>query len=361
MFDLIKERHRSRRDAKKAKELRGYCKVYDVSPIPKTPLENIKTVALLRWDNKLGDSIMSTLFISNMQKHRPDIEITVITQKFCAEWFKKSTNAKVIECGKRSLETAKSFKQYKGNFDAVIDLNSSFDFKELVALHELGAMYNIGYKKDGYNIFNVLIKESAVHFSERNLEAARLFTNEKLSSDFPLMPTPKKNIINKKPGKRYVAINLFGSSKYRQFNKKEAIKLLSNWIKTFPNDYIFLIPVPGKIKMLQDIQAYFKSHQVLLSSTEPSLEYTLQLLDQTDLCLTPDTSVVHMASALNTPIIAIYSSNSVNFQEWKPLSSRFEVIFNAARKNKASRTYVYDFNWEELAKKREKICSDSSK
>ncbi len=360
MIDFIKEKYRSIRDAKKVKVLNKYCKVYDISPNPRILLEDIKTVALLRWDNKLGDSIMSTLFISNIQKHRPDIDITVITQRFCAEWFKKSTNVKVIECGRRSLNTAKFFKQYKGKFDAVIDLSSNFDFKDLVALHELGAMYNIGYKKNNYNIFNVLIKEDAIHFSERNLEAARLFTNKKLSLDFPLIPFQKNNIISKKSGKYYVAINLFGSSKYRQFNKRESINLLKSWIEEFPNDSIYLIPVPGKIKTLQDIQLNLNSDKVLLGSTEPSLEYTLQLLDQTDLCLTPDTSVVHMASALNTPVIAIYSSNSVNFNEWKPLSSRFEVIFNAARKNKASRTYVYDFSWEELARKRKKICNEYS-
>lgn len=355
MISKIKELHRSIRNKKKEKELVEYCEKYDIAPKPSIPLHEIKSIALLRWDNKLGDSIMSTLFISNMQRHRPDIKITVITQSFCAEWFKKSTSVEVVECGKRGLETANSFKKHKGKFDAVVELGSSFDFKELVALYELGAMYNIGYKKNKYNIFNTSIRETAVHFSERYLEVARIFTDQEFSTDFPIIPFPKNKVFNRSLGNRYVAVNLFGSSKYRQYNKKEAVKLLKKWIEIFPNDYIYLIPVPDKVDLLKDIESTIGSDKILMSSTEPSLEHTLQLLEQTDFCFTPDTSVVHLAGALNTPIIAIFSSNTVNFQEWKPLSERSEVIFNTARKTSNSRNYVYDFSWDELERKLKKI------
>ena len=37
--------------------------------------------------------------------------------------------------------------------------------------------------------------------------------------------------------------------------------------------------------------------------------------------------MVHIASSLNTPVIAIYDDNPQNFSEWKPLSDLQTVIF----------------------------------
>lgn len=357
MFKFLKEKNREARNKRKENDLQKYRLKYDVSPSPSIPLEKIKTLALLRWDNKLGDSIMSNVLISNLQRYRPDIKITVITQSFCAEWFRKSTGVSIIICNKRSLETAKSFSQYKGKFDAVVELGSSFDFKELVAIRELGAAYNIGYNKNNYNIFNVCLNESAVHFRDRYLEVAKLFTGENLLRDIPLIPFSNESIVNKQEGVNNVAVNFFGSSKYRQFNLKAAEKFLNQWIESFPNDCLYLIPVPEKIDFLKSLKNKINNNRIKISSESPSLEHTLQILKQTDLCFSPDTSVVHLASALRSPIIAVYSDNVVNFKEWKPLSPCHEVIFNVPRKRESSRTYVYDFDWDELVLKRNKLLA----
>lgn len=355
MLKSIKEINRSLRDNRKKKRLASFMHSYDKAPTPNIALEEAKSIALLRWDNKLGDSIMSTVLIANLEKHRPDIQVTVITQDFCADWFRKTTNANIITVENRSLKTAKSLRAYKNQFDVLVEMGSNFDFKELVALHELSASYNIGYNKDPYNIFNICINKQACHFYDRYLEVAKLFTSQELTSNIPLISFPKEKIIETLPNKNNIAINLFGSSKYRQFNEKQALLLLKRWITNFPNDYLYLVPVPDKVSLLKSIVNKINDNRVKLISSAPSLEHTLQLMSQVDFCLTPDTSVVHLSSALNSPIIAIYSDNKANFNEWKPLSSNSEVIFNSPRRKKSSRTYVSDFNWDELVAKRNRL------
>lgn len=39
--------------------------------------DDVKSIALLRWDGKLGDAIMMGAFISLLETYRPDIKITV--------------------------------------------------------------------------------------------------------------------------------------------------------------------------------------------------------------------------------------------------------------------------------------------
>ncbi|WP_339385424.1 glycosyltransferase family 9 protein [Vibrio fluvialis] len=175
------------------------------------------------------------------------------------------------------------------------------------------------------------------------------------SADIPLIPYSTSTIVD--PQTTTVAINLFGSSKYRQFSKTEAYKLLNLWLRDFPQDTLYLIPVPGKIEFLKELVTELENPRVQLLSETPSLAFSLQLLSQVDLCVTPDTSVVHMASALNTPILAIYADDPRNFQEWHPLSDKAEVVFNPPAKGRNDRVYVHDFEWSGLKQKRESLLS----
>lgn len=356
MLKTLKSVNRALRNKQKKLKLDYYCRRYDKAPQPKMPMKDVRTVALLRWDNKLGDAIMSGLFIKALQLARPDITVSVITPPFCGNWYQKATGCEVIHCDKRGVKTAHSFRQYRGQFDAVVELGTSFDFKELLAVHELGASYNIGFNKANHPIFNVNLPAEAVHFKQRYQAAAELFCSQPFDDVIPLIPYPSEQIVDAE--KTNVAINLFGSSKYRQFSKPEALKLLNHWLRDFPQDYLYLIPVPGKIEFLQDLVEECASERVILPSETSSLEFSLQLLSQVDLCVTPDTSVVHMASALNTPILAIYADNPRNYQEWHPLSDQNKVLFNPATKGKHDRVYVHEFDWADFKAKRESLAAN---
>ncbi|MCG6414889.1 glycosyltransferase family 9 protein [Vibrio fluvialis] len=355
MLKKLKQFNRALRNKQKKLKLRYYCQRFDKAPQTTVQLRDIKSLALLRWDNKLGDAIMSGLLIQMLQRYRPDIQVSVITPSFCASWFEQSTQCKIIPCGKRGVNTARTLSQYRGQFDAVVELGTSFDFKELLALHELGAAYNIGFNKESHPIFNVCLPNEHVHFKDRYLAVARLFCDVPESADIPLIPYSTSTIVD--PHTTTVAINLFGSSKYRQFSKTESNKLLNHWLRDFPQDTLYLIPVPGKIEFLKELVTELENPRVQLLNETPSLEFSLQLLSQVDLCVTPDTSVVHMASALNTPILAIYADDPRNFQEWHPLSDKAEVVFNPPAKDRNDRVYVHDFEWSELKQKRESLLS----
>ncbi|WP_193002361.1 glycosyltransferase family 9 protein [Vibrio litoralis] len=362
MLKTLKTQNRALRNKIKAWKLARTSQKYDKDPLsgssPK--IADVRSLAILRWDNKLGDAIMCGVFIQALQQYRPDIKVTVISPDFCANWLKKATHCDIILCGKRSQKTAIEFRQYRGQFDAVIELGSSFDFKELTALYQLGAPINIGYEKFSHPIFNINIDSSAVHFKDRYLAVAKLFIpNTSLKNiEIPIIPFNESATLPTLSNNKNIAINLFGSSKYRQFSEVEAIKLLTRWLTEFPVDHLYLMPVPDKVSLLKHIVKKINNDRVSLISETPSLELTLKLLSKVDLCFTPDTSVVHMASALNTPTLAIYADDPTNLKEWHPLSSRYEVLLNPKAKDNNDRIYVYDFKWQDLKEKRLKLLQE---
>jgi ADP-heptose:LPS heptosyltransferase len=51
------------------------------------------------------------------------------------------------------------------------------------------------------------------------------------------------------------------------------------------------------------------------------LNELIVLVKYAQLVVTPDTSLVHIASAFDKPLVALYSSNESNFKKFAPLSS----------------------------------------
>lgn len=335
-----------RREKKLARYLRRYKKTS-----PQIKLSDVKSIALLRWDGKLGDTIIMGVFLSLMAKYRPDIEITILAHGFPISWLKKiNTKTKIISCGKRKAKTAKKLKQYQDQFDAVIDLSSEFTYKEFLALSNLNAKINIGYDHYNTSLADVKVPNNIINIKERYVYAAQLFISDKIDASKIELPTPafeKRTFTNSAQSKQ-VAINLFGASTHRQFSFDSAKALLLNWLQEWPDETLVLIPVPNFTEFLNKLAQEINNDKIIVPSEEPSLELTLGIISASSLCFTPDTSVVHMASCLNTPTLAIYSENKKNFQEWQPFADKNRVLFNPAPSYDNEKVKVDKFSWAEL-------------
>ena len=51
------------------------------------------------------------------------------------------------------------------------------------------------------------------------------------------------------------------------------------------------------------------------------------IIDNLDLIISPDTSIVHMACAFNKPLVAIYRKHMKLFEIWRPISNCNYVVF----------------------------------
>jgi len=366
MIRQLKALWRKIRNKNKQRKLNNQLIKLDIAPQTKKEFSDIKSVCFFRWDNKLGDAIISSGLIACLNRYRPDLEITVITGKISASWMNKIGNVNVIECPKRSLKTAQSLAQYKGKFDAVIELGSSFSDKELLALSVLEASYYIGYDKDKYNIFNIAVDIKHQNMMQRYKAVAAMFISQ---SDFEYqLPTPDfKSALQvfspiiepiKQQGNVVVAMNFFGSGKYRRFSFSEAKSLTERWLDENKNDYMLLIPVPEQAEFLKKLKKTNRySDRMILIEQSVSINNTLALLSLSDFCFTPDTSVVHMASTVNKPVLAIYGASTRNYEEWKPVVQQSQVIFNPRPETKNDRVCVSSFDWVELSLARKKLSS----
>lgn len=288
-------------------------------------LKDVKSICILRWDNKLGDSILMSQELMKIREARPEVTITIITNGLSEDWIRyKEYDVNIINCGKPSRSTAKKLKAYKNQFDVLVMPFKSRTIKEFLAIYYLNPNICLGFDKSDIEIFDY--SSSSLNIRERTQDFVRY-----LCGDFPLEGkgiASSQGSIERIKGK--VAFNFFGAAKERTFSKDSAVNLVTLWVNKFTEDKVVLVPTPNQEAYLNDVKKLLidKGIQVDYDEAEPSFDKTLSILKEVEICITPDTSVVHMCSTLNTPILAIYPNDPENYEEWKPLSDNFAVVFN---------------------------------
>ncbi len=353
MLKRIRAWWRGRRNARKAKKMAAARVRWDQRfSSADFVAANIKSVALLRWDDKLGDAIISTVFLTALAKHRPDIQVTVLTGIKSAPLFSGcpgKVNVEVLE--KRSWDTARSLDRFAGQFDLVLELGSSLGDRDLFALYQLRASHYLGYGKQSFRIFDIHLPLSAQHFAQRYAEAARLLCpSAKVEQEFFVV----RNANDEACAQQFyagfssmpkVVINLFGSASHRQFNYREGLALIAWWKQHFHGHELILLRVPGQDTLLQALASATGVH---VSPQPVSLPLTMAILDRADLVVSPDTSVVHFAGALDKPLLAIYNANPANFEEWAPLSRQRAIVFTREPEIVNDKVRVAEFSWGDL-------------
>ncbi|MDP2364365.1 MAG: glycosyltransferase family 9 protein, partial [Ignavibacteria bacterium] len=66
--------------------------------------------------------------------------------------------------------------------------------------------------------------------------------------------------------------------------------------------------------------------ELLINQIYKSFHHFASYIYSSDFLISPDTAAVHIASAFNKPMVAIYPDYEWNFVSWKPLSDNYIAI-----------------------------------
>jgi ADP-heptose:LPS heptosyltransferase len=85
--------------------------------------------------------------------------------------------------------------------------------------------------------------------------------------------------------------------------------------------------------------------RALAVNTENDLPGLMALCDRASVVISPDTSLIHIASALDKPVVGIYQNDGVKSIEWAPLCSHFDVVISPDPKT------IHGFSADEVVQK----------
>ncbi|MBP6385598.1 MAG: glycosyltransferase family 9 protein [Pseudarcicella sp.] len=160
-----------------------------------------------------------------------------------------------------------------------------------------------------------------IHMNLKSLEPLGIKITDKI---LPKLFITKENInkfdifCNTNNIKDFYCVNLSGSAKEREWENEKWIEFL----KTIQKDIssIILISSPEKSQEARTIAE--KVEKCVYYSTS-SINEIYPTIKNTQMVISPDTSIVHLASAYNRPVLGLYGYASFRFS---PLSDLQEVV-----------------------------------
>ena len=321
---------------------------------------DIKSILFLRYDGKIGDMVVNSLMFREIKKVYPNIKIGIVARGAAIDIIKDNPNVdKIYEYykdRKKIKDLALKIKEEK--YDLLIDFSEMLRVNQMMLINLCGARINIGLDRKDWKLFDLSIESGkdfkwTEHITNRYLAYLIKLGLKKesidISYDIYLKDEKKyETFFYKIKENKKLILNPYGASKHKSFN----IETLENII-TYLKDKdiaIILVYFGDKYKELEFLEKKYKS--VYIPKKIESILNTAILIKKSDYVISPDTSIVHIASAFNKKMITVYPPKGgkygVDHLVWAPKSEYSRVIFCKDKTGNYDEIDINTFDFDEM-------------
>lgn len=280
---------------------------------------------------KIGDMILTTPLFSELKRIFPECELTVLASKGNALLAK---NLKCVDCtyvyDKKGFSTAKLLLTLRRkSFDYWIDPkdehSSTSKILEKLCRPKLSLGFNIKDKVFDINLQNFV---KGKHRVDINLSPVNYLSegNEYISV-LPHVDIPGKDLhaiegrLKEVKGK-YVLFNMSAGVSTRFVKPEKWIELADGLC---PDINVVLTGEKKDYENINSVLKSVKKKNLYFIESNTIFEFA-ELIKNSCLLVTPDTSAVHLASCFNTPVVGMYHNVQWNIEKFGPLSSKHKII-----------------------------------
>ncbi|CKG84949.1 Lipopolysaccharide core heptosyltransferase rfaQ [Fusobacterium polymorphum] len=332
---------------------------------------NIKSILFLRYDGKIGDMIVNSLIFREIKKVYPDIKIGVVARGAAIDIIRENPNVdKIYEYykdRKKIKDLALKIKEEK--YDLLIDFSEMLRVNQMMLINLCGARTNIGLDRKDWELFDLSIESGkdfkwTEHITNRYLayliKLGLKKENIDISYDIYLKDEKKyEDFFNEIKENKKIILNPYGASKHKSFNI-ETLENIINYLKD--KDIAIILTYFGdKYKELEFLEKKYK--YVYIPKKIESILDTAILIKKSDYVISPDTSIVHIASAFNKKMIIVYPPKGgkygVDHLVWAPKSEYSRVIFCKDKIGTYDEIDINTFNFDEMKEEILKLINNS--
>ena len=203
----------------------------------------------------------------------------------------------------------KTFNEYTRKTKSMLKTTDYILFKGLYN-------YEFNPEKSIYKIYNKNVEdrnERMADIWEMALEKLNIKNIDK-SYDIPLKEESEKNIEKyflKNCIKKSIAVNFFGSIDKRKINVDNALVLLKNIRKQYPEFEINILDSPVDREKIFEILKEEKIGGIYYYKDTNSIFDAISIIKRSEIVVSPDTSIVHIAEGFDKKIIAFYEKKEI--------------------------------------------------
>jgi ADP-heptose:LPS heptosyltransferase len=314
-----------------------------------TPFQagEVRRMLIVRND-KIGDMVVSTPLFRALKQRYPDMLLDIVAS---------SANRQVIEANPHINDVIVWDKLGVANdmalirtlrrrrYDAVFLTHCVFSLPFLLRLKLLGAKYLFGFNDARYGT-----STAELGMFERTVDCVRsapildsyfaalapfglsgaarayeLFGVDAHAGNVGAFLAPLKA---RHTG--LICFNYQGSHSTRTLHDEDSVLLCRSIAQRYPGHALLVIHPPGGRGHAQALVGRIDRPNVLLCCETANVLELAALVRMCDLVLSPDTAVVHLASAYNKPVLGFYI-NTDNYRWFYPASDHYKVQLAAGQ------------------------------
>ncbi|WP_293770707.1 glycosyltransferase family 9 protein [uncultured Pantoea sp.] len=291
--------------------------------------DSVKTILLVRNEGKVGDIIVSTPLIRSL--HQAGYAVDLLVTEACYDVIKYNPFIRHIYKARNctynhylkslnhtvSKATIKMLNRNK--YDLIIDPSlSEMPVHRMKLFNDINARFVIGLNKKpdiGHYTVSVRFKNKKQHVTELlSLFSKIIGVKDKGSADYSLyfpdgVLDEVKFFLDPWKNKKKIIVNAFAGTPERNFSQQQLLELVhlvnnkGKKIKLIILDHRneLLVPLPDGV----------------VKNPFCTLHHVMALIKESDVVITPDTSIVHISAAWKKPLIAVYKNLPDN-NMWAP-------------------------------------------
>ncbi len=311
-------------------------------------LASVRKVLLLRYD-RIGDMIVTTPILRNLKRLHPTLHIGVVTSRLNAELVRTSpyVDATYVMSSQPFALIREVLRARRERYDVIIN----FIFNRtttggLLANFIARKGLKIGQGDEKYRFyFNRLLtlERSASHMVETLASIIQqVFGIELKPEDLELeiyVDDSSRRMVNEYlrqnglrrrmqggKGATYAVYNLSATDAVRRLSPQQAM-VFGRWLGTREEMCTVLLVAPGDREMERVARELVSNSRCLRFPQEgrATLLEIASLIDGARCCVTPDTSIIHFASAMKTPVLGFFTPLQ-GLHEWLPYRVQHRLV-----------------------------------
>lgn len=304
---------------------------------------DIRSIVILRYD-RIGDMIVSLPLIHVLKQEFTNASISVLASEDNAPIARQSSSVTQVFVKPRRVPAwlyAFSVVRHKlkQEIDVVVDLNHSVAPHALFVALALNPKHVATPYKDGrwgvagttLQIFDLMPKQHALKYrrplSETYLDIARLMGCRTPSVTTYGMKNPEIATSS-----WHVVLNHRGSRKSMRLEDRDLIRIVRELAILIPSHEIRMHPMANDYIHLKDLMK--TEPNVSIAQPAKTIEPVIDSIASATMVITPDTSLVHIASAFEIPLVAVYANCPALFDQWSPINrAPTQILFSKSEKS----------------------------
>tara|TARA_B110000967_G_C18857217_1_gene547937 strand:- start:11 stop:1099 length:1089 start_codon:yes stop_codon:yes gene_type:complete len=310
-------------------------------------IRDVKQILFLRYD-RIGDMIITTPVFRELKLFYPSVKISVLASK--TNHFVLDENPYVdniyLNHKNRFFNDLKTlFVLRKKKFDVCIEFDHSVIPHAILRLKIINPKIVISVSKRGryglkgselklYDFYTKKKKKS--HFRDIWLETLSPFGIKPKSNHYDFFynnfqEQEAKLFTSSFDDKFLIGINLQGAVNGKKIAFVDLEEICLQLYEAHNDIQIIILSEPNNSQSITKNIVKMGLNYVVSSYKTDKITDVAALIDKLDLVITPDTSIAHIASAFDKPVVTIHENNKDSYDLFAPTSKLNRTVFSKSK------------------------------